>query len=235
MALPGEELQDPVARLSQCGEGLERLEGCGQPPAVSLVVVAHAAATPRDGSRGAAQRNGICWLIGRGCARYRQVRPAVERLAAVRGARRLHPAERRVDARAASPRGRAARRSRRCPARRSFRRSPRGRAGRRPCGLHAEALDHAASAASTAPRSRLDAGQGPARRRERARVPSASSTRSRAAGSSAGPSKRKPASGQNSPSVWIFSCAIATRRAAPSRPVSSSSRRVSSSGGSARM
>ena len=50
------------------------------------------------------------------------------------------------------------------------------------------------------------------------RRPSAASHFSRACGSSAGPSNRKPHSGQKSASVWIFSALIATAGPSPSRP-----------------
>ncbi len=60
------------------------------------------------------------------------------------------------------------------------------------------------------------------------RRPSAPSQRSRAAGSSTGPSNRKPASGQKSARVWIFSWLILTAAASPERPVNASRRAVSS-------
>ncbi len=52
--------------------------------------------------------------------------------------------------------------------------------------------------------------------------------------SSAGPSKKKAASGQKSASVWIFSRQSSTAPRNPSRPVKASSRAVSSSTGSSR-
>ena len=57
---------------------------------------------------------------------------------------------------------------------------------------------------------------------------------SRAAGSSVRPSKKKPDSGQNSASVEILSCEIATASSSPERPVKVSRRLVSSSTGSSR-
>ena len=78
-------------------------------------------------------------------------------------------------------------------------------------------------------RERLGGRQRLAGRRSVSTPPSRPIIFSNASGSSTGPSKMNPTSGQKSASVWIFSREISTAPRSPVRPVYSSSRSVSSS------
>ena len=109
-------------------------------------------------------------------------------------------------------RARAPRASRRCPARSVVPASATRIGWKTSLGFTPRASTTPRSAGSIARRpTGSTSRQGAARASaEQRRAPSSPSHFSRAFGSSAGPSKRKPASGQKSASVWIFSCEIAT-------------------------
>ena len=145
-----EQPQHAIAGLDEHRVGLQRLEGRGQAPAVTLVVVALTRRV-RVGRPGVhrceadslfAHRSSLAARAHRGLPEGPEIRfiavsigrppTKVERLLRIRSCavRRRGPAHRRCAA--ASRRGRAARRTRRCPATPSSRRSRPARVGR-PC------------------------------------------------------------------------------------------------------
>ena len=244
---------------ASAGKQLERLEGGGQALAVALVARraddrvrlarartgatrAAASARARDGVMRSSSVNGraIRRIVRAGDRRgpcQPLSAPLDGRLSRVRwqAASAAAPVERGVDPRQRLVAARAARRSRRSRARPSCRSSA-TRSGWKTClALTPEPLDHARAAPPRPP----PASTAPARSRAPSRAAASAvarrsgpSTFSRAAGSSTGPSKKTRASGQNSSSVEIFSCVIATasRRPGAARAAPRAARVSSSSG-----
>ena len=217
-ALGRDQAQQAVARLGERRERLERLEGGRQAAAVALVVAALGA-----GGLGGGGSNGLDVGGRRGhsdrvrafaCVLGSADPPSIGRCGRVVEARARSTC---APASFSGPQSGVDARQRLVAAehREGLEDARRDRgAGERDAhrledvlGLGAARLDHAAQRLlDVLGVERLDAPRAPrGRRPARSRPPSASHF-SRAAGSSAGPSKMKPASGQKSASVWIFSC-----------------------------
>ena len=241
-ALLGDQREQAVTRLGQRREDLKRLEGSRESLAVALVAGAADDGVRRVDPRGRRpdRRPRAAAVLMRAVMRSREAFwshglchrsistdlegsgqhvDGLQPLSASVDGRLTPRASRRPPARA-SPRARAARRSRRYLVRRSYRPERRAAAGRACLGLTLRPLDDSAQRRLDARRVHGSATPPapPAPAPARLASPRAPRNFSRASGRRPARRRGSRASGQNSASVEIFSCEIATASPRPARP-----------------